>query len=338
MSNAKVSALSSSSALRAGNLPPGMALGIVAMVAAALAMSISPSLVRLADVGPFASAFWRVGLALPVLWVWMRRAEAAEPAGTPRASFTGPTLLAGIVFAGDLFFWHLSVMKTTIANATFFATCAPIWVVLFGWLALGQRVGRPVLIGLGLCVAGGSALVAQSLAFNPAHAAGDALGIVTGVFFGLYFLAVGAARGRTGAARVTFELSLVSAALLLVSALVLDGHLLPHSVSGWAVLLTLALISHAGGQGLLSVALGRLPTGFSSLVIFLEALAAAGVAWAVLGEAVTPVQGFGGIAILGGLWIARPRAGTRLEAGLQPVGAEAFQIPVACPTAATSQS
>ncbi len=317
-----------------------MAVGIVAMVAAALAMSISPSLVRLADVGPFASALWRVALALPVLWLWMRRAEASEPAGTPRASFTGPTLLAGIVFAGDLFFWHLSVMKTTIANATFFATCAPIWVVLFGWLALGQRVGRPVLIGLSLCVAGGSALVAQSLAFNPAHAGGDALGIVTGVFFGLYFLAVGVARGRTGAARVTFELSLVSAAILLVAALVLDGHILPQSTSGWAVLLTLALISHAGGQGLLSVALGRLPAAFSSLVLFLEAMAAAGFAWAIVGEAVTPMQGLGGIVILGGLWIARPRAGQRHDAQRepQPGGGEGLRGPAVRPTPAPTQS
>jgi drug/metabolite transporter (DMT)-like permease len=331
MSNLKVHALPSASASSGVALPPGMALGIVAMVAAAMAMSISPSLVRLADVGPFASAFWRVALALPILWVWMWRAEAAGPAEAPRASFTWPTILAGVVFAGDLFFWHLSVMRTTIANATFFATCAPIWVVLVGWLVLRQRVGRPVLIGLALCVVGGSALVAQSLAFNPAHAVGDALGIVTGVFFGLYFLAVGAARGRTGAARVTFELSLVSAAILLVSALVLDGHLLPHSVSGWAVLLTLALVSHAGGQGLLSVALGRLPAAFSSLVIFLEALAAAGIAWAVLGEAVTPLQGLGGIVILVGLWIARPRAS---ESAL----AEASPVHAPLPSAAPSQS
>ena len=90
MFNAKVSALPSSPAPRAATLPPGMAVGIVAMVSAALAMSISPSLVRLADVGPFASAFWRVALALPILWLWMRQAEAAAPADTPRASFAGP--------------------------------------------------------------------------------------------------------------------------------------------------------------------------------------------------------------------------------------------------------
>ena len=315
MLNSEVPALPSPAPQTALAPRPGLALGMVALVTAALAMSVSPSLVRLADVGPLASAFWRVALALPLLWVWMRRAEARQGAAPPGDAFAPPTLIAGLVFAGDLFFWHLSVMRTTVANATFFATCAPIWVVLFGWLLLGQRVGRPVLLGLALCVAGGMALVAQSFAFNPAHAAGDGLAIVTGVFFGLYFLAVEAARGRAGAARVTFELSTVSAAVLLLAALALESHLLPRSVSGWTVLLALAVVSHAGGQGMLSVALGLLPASFSSLVIFLEAVAAAAVAWAVLGEAISPVQALGGIAILVGIWVARPQPATAPPAG-----------------------
>jgi drug/metabolite transporter (DMT)-like permease len=293
-------------------LPAGIGSGMLALVAAALAMSISPSLVRLADVGPFASAFWRVFLALPVLWLWMRQTEgAAMPSGAaapaPFAHLTLPTVLAGLAFAGDLFFWHLAIVHTTVANATFFATTAPIWVVVFGWLLLGQRVGRPVLVGLGLCVLGGAALVAQSFAFDPGRAVGDGLGIVTGIFFGLYFLAVGAARARSGAARVTFELSVLTAAVLFAVALLFEPHLLPRSAAGWGVLLALALVSHAGGQGLLSIALGRLPAAFSSLVIFLEAIAAAAFAWAILGEAVTPVQALGGVIIVAGIWIARPR-------------------------------
>ncbi len=240
------------------------------------------------------------------------------PEGTVslRASFTVPTLLAGLAFSGDLFFWHLSVIHTTVANATFFATMAPLWVVIFGWLLLRQRVGRPVLMGLGLCILGGSALVAQSFAFNPAHAVGDGLGIVTGVFFGLYFLAVGAARLRTGAARVTFELSVLTSAVLFVVAFAFEPTLLPRSPGGWGVLLALALVSHAGGQGLLSVALGRLPTAFSSLVIFLEAIAAAIFAWIILGEAVTPLQAIGGVVIIVGIWVARPRPARAVPSAL----------------------
>ena len=83
--------------------------------------------------------------------------------------------------------------------------------------------------------------------------------------------------------------------------------MLPQSVSGWGVLLALGLVSHAGGQGLVSVALGRLPTVFSSLAIFLETIAAALFAWVLFGENVTLIQALGGIIIVAGIWISRPR-------------------------------
>ena len=42
-------------------------------------------------------------------------------------------------------------------------------------------------------------------------------------------------------------------------------------------------------------------------MIFLEAIAAAGFAWLVLGEPVSAVQALGGLAILPGIFVARPR-------------------------------
>ncbi len=95
--------------------------------------------------------------------------------------------------------------------------------------------------------------------------------------------------------------------ILAVAALVVEGDIMPKSGQGWAVLFALALVSHAGGQGLLSVALGRLPTVFSSLVIFLEAVAAAGFAWVLQDEPVSVLQAVGGAVILYGIWVARPR-------------------------------
>ena len=281
----------------------GAGAPVAALVLGALAMGASPTFVRLADVGPFASAFWRVALALPALYAWMRIADAKLVA--PRR-FAPATLLSGLAFAGDLFFWHLSIVNTNVANATFFATCAPIWVVAFGWLLLGERASARTLAGLALCVVGGAALLAQSLEIRPAGAIGDVYGVATGVFFGLYFLTVKAARRVSSAARVTFEATVITAALLLVVALGLEPRVLPHSARGVAALLAMAWISHAGGQGLLAVALGRLPAAFSSLVIFLEAIAAAGFAWAFLGEPVSLVQAFGGVAILAGIYVARP--------------------------------
>ncbi len=279
-----------------------------ALVVGALAMGISPIFVRWADVGPFTSAFWRVTLALPALYAWMvasERGETARPQGA--RAFSLPTVLAGLAFSGDLLFWHVSILTTSVANATFFATTAPIWVVAFGWLLFRKPVRGPLLAGLALCLVGGAALLARSLQIHPGGVLGDLYGLVTGVFFGLYFLAVEAARANASAARVTFESTIITSATLFVVAALSEHALLPHSLGGVLALFGMAWISHAGGQGLLAVALGRLPAAFSSLVIFLEAIAAAGFAFALLGEPVSAVQALGGVLILAGIYIARPR-------------------------------
>ena len=285
--------------------PESIAAPFSALVVAAVAMGLSPIFVRLADVGPFTSAFWRVALSLPVLYAWMK---VSERGGTsPARAFPRATIWAGVAFSADLFFWHLSIVTTTVADATFFATTAPIWVVLFGWLLFRRRVSPAILVGLGLCILGGTALLAQSLQMKVGTALGDLYGLITGVFFGLYFLAVQAAREGHSAARVTFEATTVTAALLLLAALGLERQLFPRSLHGLMALIALAWISHAGGQGLLTVALGRLPATFSSLVIFLEAIAAACMAWVILGEPVTAIQAGGGLAILAGIYGARQR-------------------------------
>jgi len=282
----------------------------MALCLGAVAMGISPIFVRFAaaDVGPFASAFWRVALSLPVVYGWMVIEEKRAPPGAPRRSYTGATILAGLAFSGDLFFWHLAILKTTVANATFFATTAPLFVILIVWLVLKQRVSKGTILGLLFCLLGGGALIGQSLQVDPARIRGDLYGLCTAFFFGLYFLAVGRARDHAGAARVTFEAGIVTSAVLLVIAILFDTRVVPHTWQGIAALIAMAFISQAGGQGLLAVALGRLPPVFSSLVIFLEAIAAALFGWLILAEALTPIQGFGGALILVGIWAARPRA------------------------------
>src|SRR4029453_5645393 len=80
-----------------------VALAFAALVLGAVAMGASVLFVRWADVGPYASAFWRVFLALPLLWLWMRLENGS--AAWPRLDRA--VLLAGLLFTGDLFFWHL---------------------------------------------------------------------------------------------------------------------------------------------------------------------------------------------------------------------------------------
>jgi len=278
-------------------------LAFAALVLGAVAMGASVLFVRWADVGPYASAFWRVLLALPFLFVWMRIENRST--AWPRLDRT--VLLSGLFFTGDLFFWHLAILGTTVANATFLATTAPIWVALGAGIVLSEAVTRRALIGLALCLAGGFALLGESYGFAPQRLMGDLFGLATAFFFGAYVLAVRAARARHGAAEVMFVSTAVSAVCLFVIAFAFEPRILPHSAGGVGALVALALISQVGGQGLVAVALGTLPATFSALVIFLEAVAAASFGWLLLNEPLGLVQALGGVLILFGIYLARPR-------------------------------
>ncbi len=230
-----------------------------ALVAGAIAMGISPVFVGFAEVGPFASAFWRVALALPILLVWAvveERRNGRSLAGL--AQFSLAIILAGIFFAGDLFFWHLAILNTTIANATLLACLAPVWVVLFSGVMIGEKVGRQAYYGLVLCLVGTAALIGSSFALAPDRLLGDIFGFLTSIFFGFYFLAVRVARRQREAGAVTFMSTVVTMFILLVVTLISGQEFLPQTATGVAALLALGLVSHSFGQGLLAVALGAL--------------------------------------------------------------------------------
>ncbi|MEI2384958.1 DMT family transporter [Breoghania sp. JC706] len=287
-----------------------MATAFAALLLGALAMGASPIFVRYAEVGPFTSAFYRVFLSLPLLALWAH----LEAGGRAPARWDRATLLAGLFFAGDLIFWHLAVVNTTMANATFLATMAPVWVLLGSGLFIGEKVTKPMVAGLGLCLLGAAALVGSSIRVEPERLTGDMFGIITSVFFGCYFLAVRVARRRSRPGLILYRSTLVTASALFIAALIMEDTFLPGTWAGVSALVALAVISHTGGQGLLAFALGHLSAAFSSLVIFLEAVAAGFFGWLIFAEALTPLQFAGGGAILAGIWVARPRHGATAPA------------------------
>ncbi|MEP9350830.1 DMT family transporter [Xanthobacter sp. KR7-225] len=289
--------------------PSRLAPGILALVLGAFAMGASVLFVRFADVGPFASAFWRAALALPFLAAWAGLAgkpHGANRTGT-RRTLPRASLVAGLFFAGDLIFWHLAILGTSVANATVLATTSPLWVTLYAALVLRARISAASLCGLTLCTAGALALVGESWHLDPARLPGDAAGLVTAVFFAGYFLAVRAARRHSGPATVTLVSTAVTSLALLIVAHALEPTIWPASTNGIAALLALALVSQVGGLGLVSVGLAVVPPVFGALVFFLEVVSAAALGALFLGEGLSLAQWAGSALVVAGLLVARPR-------------------------------
>lgn len=288
-----------------GTPDPGR-FALAVLLAGATAIAFAPIFVRLSELDPLTTAFYRVFFAVPALWVW-----TIVPAGAQRRTRkpAGPRdyarlSLAGVFFAGDLGFWHWSIALTSVANATLLANFAPVFVALGGFLLFGERFTRLFLVGLVLALAGAVILMGDSLSLDPHHIRGDGLGIVTAMFYGAYILTVGRLRADFSTARIMVWSSAVAAILLLPVSLAFGTGLAAATAFGWAVLVGLALLSHAGGQGMIAFALAHLPASFTSVGLLLQPVVAALLAWVILSEPVGAVQAAGALVILAGIFFA----------------------------------
>jgi drug/metabolite transporter (DMT)-like permease len=285
-----------------------MNLALAALFAGACCIALSPIWVRVSEVGPTASAFWRVALAVPLLWALL--AFSASGRFRPDGRRILLLLAAGAAFAGDLAFWHWSIRLTSVANSTLLANLASIFVTLAVWIFWRQRPGGLFLAGLGTSLGGTALLVRASLAASPTALLGDALGVATALFYAWYLMTVKSLRERGVAALQLMAVSTaITAALLYPIALASGEALLPRSSIGWLKLLGLAWISHAGGQGLIALALAQLPAAFSSVGLLLQPVMAALLAWLLLGEPLAPLQVAGGVVVLAGIYLARRGSG-----------------------------
>jgi hypothetical protein len=164
-------------------------LPLLALLAGAVALGSSPILVRLSELEPTATAFYRVALAAPAFLLF------AFPCRKPlsfsrnsRAGWIGLLWLvaAGGFFAVDLFCLHWSLRHTSVVNATLFLNFAPIFVSLGAWVAFGELPAPRTLLSYIIAICGVALLVGGVSTFEPAKLFGDVLGLAAGAAYGAY--------------------------------------------------------------------------------------------------------------------------------------------------------
>jgi len=284
-------------------------LAIYALFTGGVAIGCVPIFVRLSEVGPSATAFWRVLLALPVFMVWLflerRKGEARRPREAVEYALMAA---AGLFFAADLTVWHWSIKLTSVANATLLANFAPIFVALGGWLLYRQRVSLRFVTGMLTALAGTVFLVGTSFSLSSQNLLGDILGLVAATFYAGYMLTIKRLR-EDFSTPTTLAYSGVAACIaLLAISLAMDEVLIPATPAGWLDLFGLAWFAHVGGWGLITYALAQLPAAFSSVGLLIQPVVATLLAYLILSEPLGMAQVTGGALVLVGIIIARREA------------------------------
>ncbi len=304
----------------------GPFLGAILLCAlGAIAVGVSPLFVRAADVGPQASAFWRAAFALPLALAWAgfeaRRAPARGRTSSEARHGMRLAALGGLFFAGDLAFWHIAILGTTLANATFLTNSLPVVIVALGaWAIFALRPSRRFVLAAIAAAAGAALLLGESASFDPANLRGDASAIITAGFFSAYLLAMTAAgqAARPGAAMAAAATA-TTAGLAISFWLSGEAVLLPSSAEGWATVAALGVLCQGLGQGAIMTSVRILPAGLAALIVLLEPVTTAALGWLWLGESLSGGEMLGGALALAAIVIGAERR--RDHSAAPPTGA-----------------
>lgn len=187
----------------------------------------------------------------------------------------------------------------------------PFWLVLVSWLLLAQPPTRRLWLGLGVAGAGLLLVLEPWAGFSDAHSSMLAIGA------GLCW-AVGVAlskrmfqRGGVSALSLTAWSTLIGALGLAVVALCVDERSIEWSPYFAAALLYNAVLASGLAWLMWSFVVERLPAHVAGLASLVVPIVGIGLAWLLLGEEPSMLEGLGIVLIIGALALVSLRGARR---------------------------
>lgn len=281
-----------------------------ALFAGLLIIGFSAIFVRAADAPGTVTGFYRMGIGTLVLTIPFAL-RLRQRGVLPREGLAFAAA-AGIFFGADLSAWMSGIALSGATMPTLFANTAPLWVGLGAWLLFKEHLRALFWVGLALALVGASLILGIDLVNHLRLEPGALLGLLSGFFYGCYFLISQPGRKRLDALSFFWTAALCSTLTLLATSL-----LFGHSLTGYAPVtylnfLAQGVIIQAAGWFLLSYAQGYLPASLVAPTLLGQPVLTAALAAPLLGEYLRPIEMLGGLAVLAGILLVhrsrRPKA------------------------------
>jgi len=276
--------------------------------AGVLIVSTAAIMIRYAHaegVSSLAIAAWRLGFAalllVPLAGI-RARAELKQLTTSQWLLALASGVFLGVHFAS----WIVSLEYTSVASSVALVTTNPIWIALFSWAFLRERLSGRLVCAIALALAGSTAIfLADGVsAAAPNPLLGNTLALVGSLTVCGYLLI-----GRKLRATITLlpYISIVygcAAVCLMAAALVAGAALSGYSTTAWLLLLGLALGPQLLGHSAVNYALKHLSATVIAVAVLGEPIGSSILAWLMFGEAIGPAKLAGMILLLAGIFLA----------------------------------
>ena len=284
-----------------------------------MGISFAAIFVRLAEVDPAVSTFFRLAYAIPVLvvaWLFVRRRDNRPTRSRLLAAGSGALL------AMDLFLFHTAIdfigagLTTVLANTQVLFVGAAAWVLHRERPTALARVLVPVILGGVVLISG----LGEANAYGEDPVAGVLLGVGAGLLYSGFLIGFRASnRGHLApSAGPLLDATIGSAAMALVLGLI-SGNLdfgWEWPAHGW--LIATGVVVQALAWMLISVALPRLPALDTSVLLLVQPMGALVWARILFDESLSTFQWLGVVLVIGGVGLLAARGSTDESRDLKP--------------------
>ncbi|MBQ4900362.1 DMT family transporter [Paenibacillus sp. Marseille-P2973] len=266
-----------------------------------IAISFSSIFVRWSNAEVSIVAMYRLYLTnllmLPLAWKYR-----GEMLSLTSRQWKG-LLLSGAMLGLHFLLWMSSLRLTTVASSTVILTLEPILVMLGSFLLFGVKINRPMLIGMGVALAGSVAIGSGDFKLSGTALQGDLLSLLGTIAVAVHMLAGKQLLKNMSAFVYNFWVFFTAATMLAGYNAVRGFAFTGYAPREWGIYLLLAIVPTLFGHYLFNWLMKFISASAVSMAVLGEPVFASLLAWLLLKESLTGVQLIAGVAILGGVWI-----------------------------------
>ena len=268
-----------------------------------VSFSFGPALSKRISTPPLVTVFYRVWIAAALHWI-----VATAMRRRPDWALMRRTMLAGVAFGANIIVFFYALRHASVANVTLISSLQPVAVLLVAGPLFGERVTRWD-IGW-TAVALGGAVVAV-LGSNSKRAGihtsivGVLLSLGTLFTFTAYFLIskrVGQVQADHSAVHpITYMTGVLTTGALVITPVCLiagEARQLADLSRSATLAIFLLIVVTGGGHLFMTWTHRYVPVSVSTLVLLVQPVTAALVAWPINGQQVVAQQGVGAVIVL----------------------------------------
>ncbi len=267
--------------------------GLIGAIVAVSAWSTGTILAKYIDMGALAIGFYRFAFFAVAIAIWLRSRGTLLRWRIMRDSMWG-----GLALGADIALFFSAVKLTSIVNATIIGALQPIVVGVVAARFFGEKIRpRDALWSL-VALGGVTVVVLASAGDEVSNLRGDALALAAMLSWSAYFIASKDSKKRLTSTEFTAGTALWTALICAPIGLIAGQDMSWPSAANWLWLIAMAVGAGIVGHALMNWSLVRIPLWVGSTFTLAIPVFSAILAWVILDEAVSVIQGLAMVVVL----------------------------------------